>query len=229
MSLVKEYQESAVEEKRNKKKRNRRAKLKGKLAIGKSLRDWKITPTGGETLKHFERRTEAASSVGRLTSQADERRRLHSNLAMDYPHRFLQMFGCSSKTFTAAKVHLIVFSRGGTPPLQFRFQQCVSPEVLKELSEFFKRDSVSRSSFCWSVVMDGEETPIRYRKDNVKELVNQKLLEFPNGVKRTNIYMHLPAGLSNICDECGHSCFEKLVRRHFLRKGLFFIFAKHLG
>ena len=77
--------------------------------------------------------------------------------------------------------------------------------------------------------MDGEETPVRYWKDNVKELVNQQLLEFPNGVKRTYIYMHLPAGLCNICDECGHSCFEKLVRRHFLRKGLFFIFAKHFG
>ena len=230
MSLVKEYQESAVKEKRNKKKRNRRAKLKGKLPIGKSLKDWKITPTWGETLKHFESRTEAASFVGRLTSQADERRRLNSNVAMDYPYRFLQeMFGCSSKTFTAAKVHLIVFSRGGTPPLQFKFQQCVSPEVLKELSEFFKRDSVSRPSSCRSVVMDGEETPIRYRKDNVKELVNQKLLEFPNGVKRTYIYMHLPAGLCNICDECGYSCFEKLVRRHFLRNGLFFILAKHFG
>ena len=174
MSLVKEYQESAVKEKRNKKKRNRRTKLKGKLAIGKSLKDWKITPTGGKTLKHFESRTEAASAVGRLTSQADERRRLHSNLAMDYPYRFLQeMFGCSSKTVTAAKVHLIVLSRGGTPPLQFKFQQCVSPEVLNELSEFFKRDSVSRPSSCQSVVMDGEETPIRYRKDNVKELVYQ--------------------------------------------------------
>ena len=129
---------------------------------------------GGGTLKHFESRTEAASSVGRLTSQADERRRLPSNLAMDYPYRFLQeMFGCSSKTVTAAKVHLILFSRGGTPPSQFKFKQCVSPEVLKELSEFFKRDNVSRPSSCRSVVMDGEETPVRYWKDNVKELVNQ--------------------------------------------------------
>ena len=185
------------------------------------MKDSKITLTGEKTPEHFKSRTEAASSVGRLTSQADERRRLLSIVAMDYPYRFFQeVFGCSSKTVTAAKVHSILFGRGGTPPSKFKFKrQCVSPEVLKELSEFFERDSVSRPSSYRSVVMDGEETPIRYWKDNVKELVNQYLLEFPNGVKRTYIYTHLPAnfryntmlaGLCNICDECGHSNFEKL-------------------
>ena len=195
--------------------------MKGKIAIGNSLKDSKLTPTGEKTPEHFKSRTEADSSVGRLTSQADERRRLLSIVAMDYPYRFLQeVFGCSSKTVTAAKVHSILFGHGGTPPSKFKFKrQRVSPEVLKELSEFFERDSVSRPSSCRSVVMDGEETPIRYWKDNVKELVNQYLLEFPNGVKRTYIYTHLPAnfpyntmlaGLCNICDECGHSNFEKL-------------------
>lgn len=91
--------------------------------------------------------------------------------------------------------------------------------MLKELSEFFERDSVSRPSSCRSVVIGEEETPIRYWKDDVKELVNQYLLEFPNGVKHMYIYTHLPAnfryntmlaGLCNICDECGHSNFEKL-------------------
>lgn len=71
----------------------------------------------------------------------------------------------------------------------------MSPDVLQELSEFFERDSVSRPSSCRSVVVNGEETPIRYWKDNVKELVNQYLMEFPNGVKRTCIYTHLPANL----------------------------------
>ena len=103
---------------------------------------------------------------------------------------------------------------------QFKVRkQCVSPEVLKELSEFVERDSVSRPSSSWSVVIGDEETPIRYWKDDVKELVNQYLLEFPNGVKHAYIYTHLPAnfryntmlaGLCNMCDECGHSTFEKL-------------------
>ena len=67
-------------------------------------------------------------------------------------------------------------------------------------SEFFERDSVTRSSSCRSVVVNGEETPIRYWKDNVKELVNQYLMEFPNGVKRTYIYTHfLPISVTTQC------------------------------
>ena len=67
---------------------------------------------------------------------------------------------------------------------------------------------------------DGQETPVRYWKDNIKELVNQFLLEFPNGVKRTYIHTHLPtnfryntmlAGLCNLCDEFGHSNYEKFM------------------
>ena len=105
------------------------AKLKGKIAIGNSLKDSKITPTGEKTPEHFKSRTEAASSVGRLTSQADERRRLLSIAAKEHPYCFLQeVFGCSSKTVTAAKVHSILFGRGGTPPSKFKFKrQWVSP------------------------------------------------------------------------------------------------------
>ena len=88
VSLVNEYQESAVKEKKTK-KRNRIAKLKGKIAIDNSLKDSKITPTGEKTPEHFKSSTEAANSVGRLTSQADERRRLLSIVAMDYLYRFL--------------------------------------------------------------------------------------------------------------------------------------------
>ena len=108
-----------------------------------------------------------------------------------------------------------------TPPAKFKFtRQCVSPDVLMELSEFFNRESVSRPSSCRSVITDRRETPVRYWKDNVKEIVNHYLLEFPNGVKRTFINTHLPpnfryntmlAGLCNLCDEFGHSNFEKFM------------------
>ena len=48
--------------------------------------------------------------------------------------------------------------------------------------------------------MDGEEMPVRYWKDNVKELVNQYLLEFPNGVKRTYIYtLSLQISVTTLC------------------------------
>ena len=66
----------------------------------------------------------------------------------------------------------------------------------------------------------GKETPIRYWKDSVKELVNQYLLENQNGVKRTYIYTHLPpnfryntmlAGLCNLCNEFGHANYEKVA------------------
>ena len=67
----------------------------------------------------------------------------------------------------------------------------MSSAVLEELSEFFLRD-VSRPSSCRSIIVDGQETPVRYWKDSIKNLVNQYLLEFPNGVKRTYIYSHLP-------------------------------------
>ena len=172
--------------------------------------------------EHFKDRVTTASSLGRITCYADERRRLLSIVALDYPFSVLQkLFDCSSKTVAAAKVHCILFGRGGTPPAQFKFKrQCVSPDMLMELSEFFQRDSVSRPSSCRSVVVDGQETPIRYWKDSVKELVNQYLLEYPNGVKRTYIYTYLPsyfryntklAGLCNLCDEFGYSNFEKFA------------------
>ena len=157
-----------------------------------------------------------------MTYFADERRGLLSIVAMNYPYRFLQeQFGCSPNTVTAARVHSILFGRGGTPPPKFQFRrQCVSPSVLEELSDFFMRDDVSRPSSCRSIVVDGEETPVRYWKDSINNLVNQHLLEFPSGVKRTYIYSHIPpsfssdsmlAGLCNICDEYGHSNYDKLL------------------
>lgn len=72
---------------------------------------------------------------------------------------------------------------------------------------------------CRSVIVDNQETPVRYWKDSIKSLVNQYLLEFPNGVKRTFIYSHLPqsfcsdtmlAGLCNLGDDYGHSNYDKM-------------------
>lgn len=220
-ALVKDYKSSVDKEKKQEVRRSSLTQ-KSKICIGNSLNDSRVTLTGEKTPEHFKDRVAAANSLGRLTCYADERRRLLSIVSMDYPYSVLQkLFDCSSKTVAAAKVHCILFGRGGTPPAQFKFRrQCVSPEVLMELSEFFQRDSVSRPSSCRSVVTDGQETPIRYWKDSVKELVNQYLLEYPNGVKRTYIYTHLPpyfryntmlAGLCNLCDEFGYANVEKFT------------------
>ena len=69
-------------------------------------------------------------------------------------------------TVTAARVHSMLFGRGGTPSSKFKFKrQCVSPSVLEEPSEFFMRDNVSRPSSCRSIVVNGQESPVRYWKD----------------------------------------------------------------
>lgn len=106
------------------------------------------------------------------------------------------------------------------PPASLKFsRQCVSQEVLDQLTEFLLRDDMSRPSSCRSVVVEGEEFPVRYRQDSIKEVVKQYLLEFPNGVKRSYIYAHIPknfrsntllAGLCNLCEDYGFSNFDKL-------------------
>ena len=120
-----------------------------------------------------------------------------SIVAMDYTYRFLQeQFGCSPCTVTAARVQAILVGCGGTLPSKCKFQrQCVSPAVLEELSEFFMTDDVSRPSSCRSMIVNDQETPVRYWKDSIKNLVNQYLLEYPNGVKRTYLYSHLPPAI----------------------------------
>lgn len=220
-SLVKDYKDCMSKEKA-KEVQQKAAAQKAKILIGSSLKDSRVTLSGDKTPEEFKNRVVAANSVGRMTYFADERRRLLSIVAMEYPYRFLQeQFGCSPNTVTAARVHSILFGRGGTPPPKFKFRrQCVNPSVLEELSDFFMRDDVSRPSSCRSIVVDGEETPVGYWKGSIKNLVNQYLLEFPSGVKRTYIYSHLPpsfrsdsmlAGLCNICDEYGHSNYDKLL------------------
>lgn len=96
-------------------------------------------------------------------------------------------------TVIAARVHCILLGCGGVLMDKFKFKRhCVSSEVLKELCEFLHRDDALRPSSCRSVLVQGEETAVRYWQDTVKGVVSQYLLEFPNGVKRSYIYTHLP-------------------------------------
>ena len=172
------------------------AAQKANILIGSTLKDCRVILSGDETPEEFKNQVAAANLVGRMTCFANERRRLLSIVAMDYPYRFLQeQFACSPNTVTAPRVHSILLSCGGTPPPKFKFRhQCVSPSVLEELSDFFIRDDVSRPSSCRSIVVDGEETPVRYWKDSIKNLVNQYLIEFPYGVtsEHTSIATYHP-------------------------------------
>ena len=134
---------------------------------------------------------------------------------------FLQnLFQCSPNTVTAARVHSILFGRGGVLPDNFKFRtQRVSAKVLEELTEFLNPDDIARASSCRGVLVDGEKTAVRYWQDSIKSIVQQYLLENPDGVKRTFLYTHLSqnfqmntmlAGLCNLCDEYGHSNFDAM-------------------
>lgn len=106
------------------------------------------------------------------------------------------------------------------PPASLKFsRQCVSQEVLDQLADFLIQDDVSRPSSCRSVVVGGEECPVRYWQDSIKQLVTQYLLEFPDGVKSSYIYAHIPknfrsntmlAGLCNLCEDFGFANFASL-------------------
>ncbi len=170
-ALVKEYQ-SCVDKEKKCEITKRSSKQKGKICIGSSFKGSHVTLEGEQSPEHLNNRVDAASSIVRPPCYADVRRRLLSIVAMDYPYIFLQeLFQCSSKTITAAKVQCILSGQSGTPPAIFKFsRQCLSQEVLSELSEFFQPDSYSRASFGRSVAINNEETPIRYRKDNVRNL-----------------------------------------------------------
>ena len=99
-SLIKDYKESMSKEKTSE-VRKRVAAQKAKLFIGSTLKDSRLTLTGDKTAQTFRSRVVAADSVGTITCYADERRRLLSIVAMDYPYRFLQeRFGCSPNTVT---------------------------------------------------------------------------------------------------------------------------------
>ncbi|XP_044164132.1 uncharacterized protein LOC122948377 [Acropora millepora] len=195
-------------------------KQKEKFLIGNTKSQSRLT-LEGKILDNVKSRTDAARKIGRVRSYGDEKRRLLSIVATDFPYRTLQqLFGCSPNTVTAARVHCLLFGRGGIPPPEFKFtRQCVSPEIIEELTEFLHRDNTARASSCRSVMVDGEETAVRYWQDSVKNIVQQYRLECPNGVKRTYVYTHLPrnfcmstmlAGLCNLCDDFGHSNFDAM-------------------
>ena len=171
----------------------------------------------GNTPGCFKSRTEAARSMGRVVCYPAERCRLLSIVALkkksivawDYSQSHLtELLQCSKNTVTAARVHSILFGRCGVPPASLKFScQCVSQEVLDRLADFLIRDDVSRPLSCRSVVVRGEECPVRYWQDSIKQLITQYLLEFPCGVKRSYIYAHIPkdfrsntmlAGLCNL-------------------------------
>ena len=177
-TLAAEYQ-ACKDKELNKAIRKNAASQTQKILIGDTLKKSRIS-FSGNTPEIFNSRVDAAKQLARLRTYSDEKRRLLSIVAMDYPYSILQSyFRCSSKTVTAARVHCILFGRGGVPVDKFKFtRQCVSAQVLEELTEFLYRD-VSRPSSCRSVLVEGEETAVRYWQDTVKGLINQYLLEFP--------------------------------------------------
>lgn len=193
-----------------------------KLLIGNTKAKSKIAMFG-DTPLDVSSRVEAAKKIGRVQHYGDEKRRLLSIVAYDYPYSFLQsLFQCSPNTITAARFHSILFGRGGVPPSDFKFsRQRVSPKILEELTEFLNRDDIARASSCRGVLVDGKETAVRYWQDSIKNIVQQYHLENPNGIKRTYIYTHLHqnfrsntmlAGLCNLCDDFGHSNFDEMCK-----------------
>ena len=161
-SLVKEYQECKSKETKSV-IRKQAKKLQQPIKISGTKSSSHIG-LQGNTPQSFKTRIDAANSLGRLTTYSAERRRLLSIVAADYPQTFLiEIFKCSKSTVTAARVHRILFCRGGVPPQSLKFsRQGVSQDTLDQLSEFLLRDDISRPSSCRSVVIHGEETPLRY-------------------------------------------------------------------
>lgn len=61
--------------------------------------------------------------------------------------------------------------------------------------------------------------PVHYWQSSIRDVIQQYLLEFPGGVKRSFIYGHVPknfhtntmfAGLCNLCEDYGYSNFASL-------------------
>lgn len=122
-----------------------------------------------------------------------------------------------------------MFGKGGVPHDGLSFtRQAVSPEIVPEFQNFINQDDISWPSSCRSVLVDGKETGVRYWQCDIKDVIQQYQLQFPDGLKRTYIYSHLPrnfgmntmlAGLCNLCDDFGHSNFESVhLRLNDLKK-----------
>ena len=216
-SLAKDYI-AAKDKESSRVIRAQSGKVSTKLLIGDSMKDSRLNVNGVEQGRN---RIESAKAIGRVSKFGDERRRLLSIVAQDFSMSELQKyFPCSKSTITAARVHAILFGKGGAPRDGYTFtRQAVSPEIIHEFQDFLMRDDISRPSSCRSVLLNGQETGVRYWQCDIKSVVQQYQLKFPNGVKRTYIYSHLPknfrmnsmlAGLCNLCDDFGHSNFESL-------------------
>lgn len=162
-------------------------------------------------------RIEAAKSIGRVHKSGDERRRLLSIVALDFPQSVLHSyFHCSKKTITAARVHCLLFGRGGSPQDDLKFtRQAVSPETIHEFYQFIEQDNISRPSSRRSVLVNGTETAVRYWQYDIKDVIQQYQLNFPNGLNTRlpkNFRMNsMLAELCNLCDDFGHSNFDSLL------------------
>ena len=114
-ALVKEYKQSIDEEKREENRDQ-----ESSLQLQRKTVHWQLA----QEIKHnqFKFQTEAARSIGQVTTYADERWCLLSIVARDYPYHLLQeLFGYSPNTVMAAKVHCVLFGRGGTQPTKFNY------------------------------------------------------------------------------------------------------------
>ena len=129
--------------------RERAKHQKQKVLIGNTKAKSRIS-LAGETPGHATSCMEAAQMVGRLRRYGDEKRRLLSIIASDYSYGYLQkVLGCSPNTAAAARVHHILFGRGGVPPPHLEFKrQRVSPDIIEEVTEFLHRDDITRTSSC---------------------------------------------------------------------------------
>ena len=108
-----------------------RAKVSQKLLIGRSMKDSNLEVSGLE-VQGKKSRTEVAKAIGRVSTHGDKRRRLLSIVAWTFSQSVLQSYFSSSKsTITAARVHAILFGRGGVPQDGLHFtRQAFSPEVI---------------------------------------------------------------------------------------------------
>ena len=101
-------------------------KQKEKFLIGNTKSQSRLT-LEGKILDNVKSRTDAARKIGRVRSYGDEKRRLLSIVATDFPYRTLQqLFGCSPNTVSAATVHCLLFGRGGILPLNLNSLESVS-------------------------------------------------------------------------------------------------------
>ena len=126
-----------------------------------------------------------------------------------------EYFQCGDCAIAAARVHCLLFGRGGVPRDNLKFErQCLSPETIAFLFEFLNSDNISRALSCRSVMVSGEETAVRYWQDSIESVIKQYQLEFPNGVKRSYIYSHLPKNFRMDNTPCiidNSTCFQQRI------------------